>query len=123
MTEPETFDPAPFRTELAQAPANREVGKRLLHENDRVKVWDITLEPGERVPFHCHALSYFWVCVEPGPGYQRRADGTARARDYRDGEVVFETLSEDDPAIHDLENRGAGRLRFVTVELKDDASR
>lgn len=115
-TEP--FDQDHFRAELERAADNRDVGKVLLYENAHVKVWDITLEPGERTPFHCHAMPYFWVCVDPAPGYQRFADGTATPREYERGQVVFDEPSEDEPLIHDLENRGATVLRFVTVELK-----
>lgn len=114
----EPYDRAAFHRELQQAERNRDVGKVLLHENAYVRVWDITLSPGERVPFHCHAMPYFWVCVEPAPGYQRFADGTATPREYRQGEVVFEEPSEAEPLIHDLENRGETTLRFVTTELK-----
>lgn len=117
-TGTETFDRRAFHHELERAPDNRDVGKQLLYENDRVKVWDITLAPGERTPFHCHAMPYFWVCVDAGPGYQRFADGGATPRTYQRGQVVFEEPSEQEPLIHDLENRGASTLRFVTVELK-----
>lgn len=114
----EPFDRGAFQAELERAPDNREVGKDLLYENAHVKVWDITLAPGERTPFHCHAMPYFWVCVDAAPGYQRFADGTATARDYQRAQVVFDEPSEDAPLIHDLENRGTTTLRFVTVELK-----
>ena len=29
---------------------NIQVGTRLLFENERIRVWDITLEPGQRLP-------------------------------------------------------------------------
>jgi hypothetical protein len=46
-----TIDPAEFGDELARAAGNLAVGTRLWFENDRVKVWEVRLEPGEgRVP-------------------------------------------------------------------------
>lgn len=56
-----TFDPADFSDELATAASNLDVGTRLRFENDRIKVWEITLAPGERCPFHAHTRRYFWT--------------------------------------------------------------
>lgn len=112
-----TFDPEEFREELEAAPDNRAVGTTLWFENDRIKVWELRLEPGERAPFHCHARDYFWTVVSPGRGRQRFADGTWTERDYAMGETKFLHHSPTDTLIHDLENVGEGVLRFVTVEL------
>jgi hypothetical protein len=40
------------------------VGSRILFENDLVRVWEISLEPGEHLPLHYHALPYLVVTVE-----------------------------------------------------------
>src|SRR5262245_37523733 len=42
------------------------VGQRLLSENDRVRVWEIRLKPGERFGFHRHVLDYFWSVTTNG---------------------------------------------------------
>ena len=76
VTEEGTFDPAEFQDELAVAASNLEVGTRLWFQNDRIKVWEIDLAPGERGPFHAHTRRYFWTVVEPGTGRQRSPDGT-----------------------------------------------
>ena len=52
--------------ELEQALANRTVGSRLLFENEAVRVWEIALGPGERLPFHRHVTSYFYRCHSGG---------------------------------------------------------
>ena len=114
-----TFDPAEFADELAAAAGNLEVGTRLLFENDRLKVWEIRLAPGERGPFHAHTRRYFWTVVEPGSGRQRSPDGTVRRRAYELGDTQYSEPSPADPMIHDLENAGETTLRFVTVELLD----
>ncbi len=112
-----TFDPAEFSDELAAAAGNFDVGTSLWFENDRIKVWEVRLAPGERGPFHAHTRRYFWTVVEPGTGRQRSPDGTFRVRGYEVGDTHYSEHSPADPLVHDLENVGGTRLRFVTVEL------
>ena len=107
-----------FARELEAASANRQIGTSLWFENDHVRVFEISLEPGERGPFHVHDATYFWTVVAPGRGLQRFADGTLVVRDYALGETKYLENSPDDPLVHDLENAGDSTLRFVTVELK-----
>jgi beta-alanine degradation protein BauB len=119
-TDPRTmnFDIAQYGDELAVAFDNRQVGTKLLFENALVKVWELKLEPGARGPFHCHAIDYFWTCVDGGRGMQRVPDGSAAIHDYEVGQVRFFRFEGDGHMIHDLENVGDSVLRFVTVELK-----
>jgi hypothetical protein len=112
-----TFDPADFGDELATAASNLDVGTRLRFENDRIKVWEITLAPGERCPFHAHTRRYFWTVTEAGIGRQRSPDGTFRVRRYEVGDTQYLEQPAAHPMIHDLENAGDSTLRFVTVEL------
>jgi hypothetical protein len=119
VIEEGTFDPAEFGDELAVAASNDEVGTQLWFQNDRIKVWEVNLAPGERGPFHSHTHRYFWTVVEPGIGRQRSPDGVVKVRRYELGDTQYSEHSPADPMIHDLENAGATRLRFVTVELLD----
>jgi oxalate decarboxylase/phosphoglucose isomerase-like protein (cupin superfamily) len=114
-----TFDPAEFAAELAAAPTNLAVGTTLWFENDRLKVWEVKLEPGERGPFHAHTRNYFWTVVEGGRGLQRLGDGTVSIRDYEVGDTSYLEHTPETALIHDLENAGDTVLRFVTVELLD----
>jgi len=114
--EPSTFDTADYADELRAGSSNRMVGTKLLLENDRVRVWDLDLQPGDRVPFHCHATPYFFVCVDEGRGLSRFPDGNAMSIDYRVGDTWFDDVAGGNE-IHDLENVGLTRLRFRTAEL------
>lgn len=114
-----TFDPSEFAEELERADGNRAVGTSLWFQNEHLKVWEVLLEPGERGPFHAHTRRYFWTCVEGGVGLQRRPDGTYRVREYRVGDTSYGEYTPEEPLVHDLENVGEERLRFVTVELLD----
>lgn len=119
VVEEGTFEVGEFAAELETAEANLEVGTTVWFENDRVRVWEIRLEPGQRGPFHAHTRSYFWTVVEAGRGLQRLPDGSFSVREYRVGDTKFMDHSPSDPLVHDLENVGDTVLRFVTVELLD----
>ena len=115
----ESFDPAEYRDELDAAPGNLDVGTRLRFENEHVLVWEISLQPGERGPFHAHTRRYFWTVVDGGIGRQRSADGAMITREYHDGDTHYSDHSPAEPMIHDFENTGDTPIRFVTVELLD----
>jgi hypothetical protein len=105
--------------ELAVAADNFEVGSKLLFENEHVRVWDITLSPGERLPFHCHRTSYFYRCESAGVSRVRTHEGAVATYDSRLDEVTFHEIGPADVVIHDLTNVGGTVLRFTTVELLD----
>jgi hypothetical protein len=105
------------RDELERASANRKVGTRLLYENDDLRVWDITLQPGERLPFHRHATSYFYRCTSAGRVRVHTPDGGSDEYDAPLDEVVFHEIGPDDVFVHDLENVGDTVVAYTTVEL------
>lgn len=76
---------AELRAEFAANAHNGRVGGRLLSETDRVRVWEIRLAPGERLPAHRHVLDYFWTALTAGRGRQHTADGTTREVTYEAG--------------------------------------
>jgi quercetin dioxygenase-like cupin family protein len=96
---------------------NVEVGTRLLFENDRVRVWDLTLEPGERLPFHRHRTSYFYRCEAGGRLRVRTPEGEETEYESPVDEVHFHEISPGELVVHDLENVGETTVRFTTVEL------
>lgn len=110
-----TFGIKEFADELEDP--TEKVGTRLLLENDRVKVWEIVLAPGERAPFHRHVHPYFYVCAQPGRVRTRFTNGHYVEGDEEAGGVAFMEHSPDNPGIHDLENVGATTIRYTTVEL------
>ena len=112
-----TFDPADYEAELDAAPTNHQVGTKLIYENDRVGVWEIRLQPGDRGAFHIHDKPYFWTVVAAGIGRQRSGDGTFVVGRYEVGDTSFGEHSEQNSMIHDFENYGDTEIRFITVEL------
>ena len=106
-----------FAEELDRAEQNTNVGTEIWFENDSVRVWGIWLQPGERLPFHCHTGTYFWVCVDPSTGQQRYPGGAIDTFEFQNGDVDFIDIAPGGNVIHDLENSGDSELRFIAVEL------
>jgi beta-alanine degradation protein BauB len=96
---------------------NVQVGTTLLFENGWIRVWDITLEPGERLPFHRHRTSYFYRCEAGGRLRIRTQDGQEAEYESPADEVHFHEIGPEDVVVHDLENVGETTVRFTTVEL------
>jgi beta-alanine degradation protein BauB len=104
--------------ELTQASRNGRVGSRLVSETDAVRVWTIALQPGERLPFHCHMLNYFWTATSQGQARSHYEDGRVAETTYKPGDTRHYQFAAGERMIHDLENTGTTTLTFVTVELK-----
>ncbi|MDQ3947314.1 MAG: hypothetical protein M3357_19585 [Actinomycetota bacterium] len=115
-----TFEVAEFEKELdAARSGHRELGTKVLFENDRIRVWEVRLAPGERGAFHLHDRHYVWTVVDAGVGLQRSDDGTYKVRQYNVGDTSYQDNTAENPMIHDFENAGDGEIRFITTELLD----
>lgn len=108
--------------DFADNAQNGAVGTRLLSQSDRVRVWEIRLQPGERVGAHRHVLDYFWTAVQAGKSRQHTFDGTTREVTYTPGETRHYTFAKGEYLLHDLENIGDTELVFSTVEFLDSAN-
>ena len=103
--------------DVAEAASNFAVGTRLLGENDRVRVWEISLAPGERHTFHCHRTSYFWVAHTGARVRVTFPDGSFHDYEHQAGEVTYMEIGEGETNIQDLANTGEVPLHITTVEL------
>jgi hypothetical protein len=111
------FDPEEFGDELARAATNFTVVSRLLYEDGVARVWDITLAPGERLPFHRHRTTYLYRCHSGSLTRVRFPDGRGIVYSSVPDEVHVHEIGQDDVVIHDLENAGETPLSFTTIEL------
>jgi beta-alanine degradation protein BauB len=109
--------------EREQRNPNPCVGSELVSESDRVRVWMIRLNPGERIGFHRHVLDYFWTCVGGGRGRQHVHDGTTVEYTYAPGETRHETYAAGQCKVHDLENLGDKEMVFMTIEFLQSANK
>ncbi|MGC9537494.1 hypothetical protein [Streptomyces sp. UG1] len=103
---------APDGSQVELAP----VGQEIVFENDHVRVWEITLEPGANQPWHQHLNPYLVIALEAADNrIDALAGGEPRLVHEPSGGVVYREPGE----VHMLTNRGTTRYRSRLVELKD----
>ena len=90
-----------------------EVGTKLVFENERVKVWEFTLAPGQELGSHRHEHDYFFYPIEGGTLEVTRASGITRAT-LETGKVYYRSKGDT----HAAKNIGAERYHEILVELK-----
>ena len=117
--------PAALQQEFEREAQNHNgcVGSEFVSESDRVRVWMISLKPGQRFGFHRHVLDYFWTAVTASRGRQHLMDGTTVEYSYAPGETRHETYGAGEYKVHDLENIGDKELVFMTVEFLNSANK
>jgi hypothetical protein len=96
------------------------VATRMLFENDRVRIWEMDLEPGGRSDVHRHDNDYVLVILEgdriaaePEPD----TAGAFRERiefDVEPGQTIYVNRGGIETAI----NSGNKRYREILIELK-----
>jgi quercetin dioxygenase-like cupin family protein len=90
------------------------VGTRIVFENDRVRVWDIELAPGETLAMHQHELDYVVVALADGPTTVEWEDGRRETSWHAPGEIQWRSA----PHAHALRNDGTAIYRNRLIELK-----
>jgi hypothetical protein len=85
-----------------------EIATDVLFENDRVKIWNLTIEPGE-------SSDYVTVVVESNGGLDAEyGDGTANLSENVVGDFTY----HDSHQIHRVINNTGKRYKNVLIELK-----
>ncbi len=104
---------------MASEPTEQ-VGTRLMFENDRVRVWDVALAPGESLAEHVHRLDYVYIVESGGLIRFDDPDGREGHRDvqFEDDRVVFREVGPAGKVDHRLTNIGTKRHRNFVIELK-----
>ena len=90
------------------------IGSYVLFENDAIRVWAVSVEPGSKQPWHRHLLPYLIVPLTGGEIEIESVDGTVRVPKEIVGQVVWREAGE----VHELRNVGASHYRNVLVEVK-----
>jgi len=92
---------------------------RVLFENERVRILDTRLAPGDRTPVHAHEWPAALYVLNWSDFIRRDADGTVLV-DSRDrpSHVPGEGLWMEPLPPHSVENVGTADLHIVAVELK-----
>lgn len=106
------------------------VGTNVVFEDDKIKVWEFNLEPGEQTPVHTHEMEYVFYVIEGTTLEVFDADNNyLTSLDVSAGEVVPLRLEGDElvivgneslrvPATHSARNAGEKRYREILIEKK-----
>jgi hypothetical protein len=93
-----------------------EIGTRVLLENSRVRVWEVSLGPGEAQAWHLHHNPYVVLCLATSPCHMDWLDGSpARRLSETVGGSVYRPVSP----VHMLTNDGDAPYLNRLVELLD----
>ena len=97
------------------------VATKVLFENDRVKIWEMELAPGEKTAVHRHEMDYILVQLagdrirgEFEPDTAGELSGVVEG-DVSPGSVFFVTKGGIETAV----NPGQETYREILIELKD----
>lgn len=117
-TDPAAFAdwPPEVYREMLDNQQNGLVGSVLVSETDSLRVWHLTLAPGERLAFHRHVNPYFWSALTPGRARTYFSDGRIVETAYTQGQTQHYHYAPGEYMLHALENIGDAALAFVTVE-------
>jgi redox-sensitive bicupin YhaK (pirin superfamily) len=117
---------SPFVAKGEEA-AMADVGTKKLFENEKIVVWEMCLEPGEKTDTHTHSRDCF-VYVIAGSAMEAGdkdgnivaqmeiAAGSSMYLGMDGGEMVMGNVRF--PATHDARNVGSRRYRELLIEFK-----
>ena len=92
-----------------------DVATKLLLENERVRVWEMVLEPGQSSDWHRHDHPYLLCILEGDTVDAVMDDGREVSVSAAPGTVYFVPPGETEVAV----NRSGTIFREVLIELKD----
>ena len=103
--------------ELQRKKIDDRLGQKLLFENDKIKVWEVVLFPGERLPFRKINGNYSFTSMTEGLAISRYATGKINLVRIKKGDSMF-IKHEGQAAIYDFENIGENILFLHVMEFK-----
>lgn len=100
---------------------NDRIGTELLFENERLRVWDMTLEPGQATDLHRHDNDYLFVYVTDDNRLDiEMPSGDVIHAESPDGAVAYWEVGAADPPphyTHRARNVGDRAHRQILVEF------
>jgi beta-alanine degradation protein BauB len=101
---------------MTQHEATQPIGSRVLFEDDRVRVWELVVGPGEAFPAHHHSLDYVTISLDDADLEAHEADGTVRRNHRLPGDIQYTRVGGGQQ--HELRNVGSTVYRNRIVEFK-----
>lgn len=95
-----------------------DIGTRVLLENERVRIWEMTLAPGESSPLHRHLHDYLFVYATPGEMAVHDGEtGEVTQQPSAAGFAYYREVGPTGLPPHRLENVGETTATHYLVEL------
>jgi len=107
------------------------VGTKLVFEDERIKIWELFLEPGEKTGLHTHTRDYYFYVASGGTlEVLDKDDKSCVQAEVATGEVVSFQIKDGElfdvegkpvgvPATHWARNIGDTTYREILVEVKE----
>ncbi len=92
------------------------IGTELLFENERIRVWQMVLQPGEESPHHRHEADYVFVYTTPSRITAFLEGQEPSTSDFDDGFVQYTEVGPG--TTHRIRNSGPVEHRQILVEIK-----
>jgi mannose-6-phosphate isomerase-like protein (cupin superfamily) len=103
------------RSLIAQATQPQVSSGKIVLENDRVRVKDVTFPPGGKPQgMHTHSLPHVGVIITGGMLHLRSPDGKVEKLDVQAGSVGYREAN----ATHEAINMSSTPIRVIEVEVK-----
>jgi len=93
------------------------VGTTVLFENDRVRVWEMVLDPGDTCAPHRHQHDYLMIYTTPSVIRATLDDGRPVAQHVEAGGVAYRAVGQAGLPPHQISNCGTETSRHFIVEL------
>jgi len=103
--------------ELLRQDISDALSNTLVFENENMKLWDLILLPGERIPFRRHNSNYVMACTTGGLALTRYGNGKIDMLKLEPGDSeFFEHCGKN--YVNDLENIGEFPIVINILEYK-----
>ncbi|MDO8580400.1 MAG: cupin domain-containing protein [Candidatus Omnitrophota bacterium] len=86
---------------------------KLVYQNERVRVMEVTFQPGQSIPEHSHPDHFVYV-LEGGQLKITKAEGTVTDAQLNVGDVIWLNAET-----HSAVNTGTSVVRLLVTELKE----
>jgi quercetin dioxygenase-like cupin family protein len=93
-----------------------DIGTELLFENDRIRVWQMILQPGQESPHHRHESDYVFVYTTPSRMTAFLEGQEPSTSDFEAGYVQYTEVGQG--TTHHIRNDATTEHRQILVEFK-----
>jgi hypothetical protein len=106
----------PDRRQMNEIAATNAVGTSILFENERIRMWEMVLAPGETCATHRHLHDHMLLYAEPAT-IQAKVEGRPVIQPVEDGLVSYTAVGPSGLPPHAITNIAKTPSRHFIVEL------